>query len=120
MTNSVRPLKERQEKSEKETEEANKKIDKLAEDVKQMKIVMEKINEKSNTTYATKLRNGEASKTNLPGGWMARNHTPQCTSPGLLSPGMEDKDNRVKRIIREAKRVVGMKPIDNEKKQRNR
>ena len=109
---AVEPIREQQDKSEKETEEANRKIEKLTEEVKQMKIVMEKMNEKSNTTYATKLRNGEPTKLNLPGGWIARNHTPRCTSPGLPSPGMEDKDNRVKQIIRHAKKVVGMKPID--------
>ena len=68
------------------------------------------MSEKSDNTYATMIRNGEATKTNLPGGWMAKNHTPKCSA--LPSRGMEDKDDRVKRIIREAKRVVGMKPID--------
>ena len=71
---------------------------------------MVKMSEKSSTTYAAKLRNGEVPKTNLPEGWRAKNHTPQHSTQHSL--GMEDKDNRVKQIIREAKKVVGMKPID--------
>ena len=66
-------------------------------------------NERSRDTWASKVaESGGAGEGRLPEGWRANSHTTQC----LDSTRMEDKDQKVKKIIREAKRIVGMKPID--------
>ena len=104
---AVEPLKERQDIAEKETEEANTKIKKLEGDVKEMRKEMASMKEKKTDTWAGKVAEGGGRS--LPGGWTARSHTAECPSN---TRGMDDKNMKVSKIIREAKKIVGMKPID--------
>ena len=107
---AVEPLKERQEIAEKETEAANTKIKKLEDDVKEMRKEMVLMKEKKTDTWASKVAEGGGRS--LPGGWTARSHTAECPSNTKDSRGMDDKNMKVSKIIREAKKIVGMKPID--------
>ena len=110
---AVEPLKERQDKTEKETEAANDEINKLEEELKEMRKEMVMMKEKKTDTWASKLAEGGGRS--LPGGWTARSqgsHTPECPSKTKDCRGMDDKNDKVRKIIREAKKIVGMKPID--------
>ena len=109
---AVEPLKNRQDQTEKETEAAKDKINKLEEEVKEMRKDMVMLKEKKTETWASKLAEGGGRS--LPGGWTARSkgsHTEECPST-KDARGMDDKDAKVRKIIREAKKIVGMKPID--------
>ena len=106
---AVEPLIDRQDKAEKETEAANAKIDRLAEELSKIRTEMAKSDGRNRETWASKVaESGGVGDIRLPEGWRARRHTPQCPD----SSRMEDKNEKVKKIIREAKRIVGMKPID--------
>ena len=104
---AVEPLKERQDIAEKETDAANTKIKKLEDDVKEMRKEMASMKEKKTDTWASKVAEGGGRS--LPGGWTAKSHTAECPSN---TRGMDDKNMKVSKIIREAKKIVGMKPID--------
>ena len=104
---AVEPLKERQDKADKETKAANERIDRIAEELKDMKSEIARKNEKD--TWAAKVaESGGAGERRLPEGWRAKSHTPGHPD----SSRMDDKDEKVKKIFREAKKIVGMKPIN--------
>ena len=105
---AVEPIRERQDKMEKDTEASNAKINKLVEDMNEMKKEMTKMNENKSDSWSAKVKEG--GKKSLNEGGMAKNHSNQC--PRIASPEIEDKEAKVKKIIREAKKIVGMKPID--------
>ena len=110
---AVEPRKERQDIAEKENEAANPKIKKLEDDVKEMREEMALMKETKPDSWASKVAEGGGR--NLPEGWMARSqrsHTTECPSNTKDSRRMDDKNLKVSKIIREAKKIVGMKPID--------
>ena len=108
---AVEPLKDRQDKAEKETEAANAKIDKLAEEISEMRKEMARKDEKSRETWASRLTNSVGtSEGNPPEGWHAKSQTPQRSEKERhCSGGMEEKAGM---LIKNAKRVIGFKPID--------
>ena len=66
----VEPLKDRQDKAEKETEAGNAKIDRLAEELGEMGKEMARSNESNSNTWASKLtESGGAGERWLPEGW---------------------------------------------------
>ena len=100
---AVEPIRERQDKVEKETEASNAKIDKLVDELKEMRDEMKKMNEKKSNTWGEVTRNS----------WQEREtiETQPAQPPNKAAPELEDEEAKVKKIIREAKKVVGMRPI---------
>ena len=99
---AVEPLKERQEKSEKEAEETNSKVDVMMDKIEELKKQIEKIGETKNS----KSGGGGVETESIPKGWRT---SPISESKISESKGMEEKSVI---LLRNARRVVGFKPID--------
>ena len=108
---AIEPLKERQEKTEKETVETNEKVIEIFQEIKKMKEQINKIVEIGANTVEGRVADkepvGESEREPLPEGWRIRNKT--LESKRQCSPGMEDQSAK---LIRNARRVLGFKPID--------
>ena len=100
---AVEPLKSRQDKIEKETDDTNAKINKMAEEMSEIKVQLSKMTEKTPDSWADKLSKGGAAKNDLPAGWKARNVTCQ---------EVDNKEEAIKKVFRETRKIIGMKPID--------
>ena len=101
---AVEPIRERQDKVEKEAEATNAKIDKLEDELKQVRDEMKKMNEKKSNSWAEVTRNSRHERDTI--------ETQPAQPPNKAAPEFEDEEAKVKKIIREAKKKVGMRPID--------
>ena len=120
---AVEPIKERQDKSEKEAVETNKKMELMMAEMKELKDKLNKVveNEKASGNRAEENDSEDvANKERVPTGWRNavmnnrglenRSHQSRgMDEQNQNSGGMEDKSVK---MIRNAKRILGFKPID--------
>ena len=121
---AIEPLKERQDKSEKEVVETNKKVELMMAEMKNLKEKLNEIaeNEKKRSDSSAGETNSERGAANdeIPKGWRnivmsnrgmenGRQHSRGLEDQSQNSGGIEDKSVK---LIRNAKRVLGFKPID--------
>ena len=108
---AIEPLKVRQEKTEKEAEETNVKEETIRQDMKELKAKLDKIVENgansSENRGTLKDSVGEAAQNEIPKGWRSR--CERLEEEAESAGGMEDKSVK---LLRNAKRVLGFKPID--------
>ena len=108
---AIEPLKERQGRTEKEAEETNDKVEMIMQEMTKMKEQLNKIVENSSNSVQGRFTEeesvGEAAKDNLPEGWRIKCKTME--SQRQHSGGLEEKSSK---LLRNARRVIGFKPID--------
>ena len=108
---AIKPLKDRQEKTEKEAEKTNQKVEIIFQEMKKIKEQINKIDAtgvspvKGRVAWSEPV--GESGGDSLPEGWRLRSKTME--SRRECSTGMEDQSAK---LLRNARRVLGFKPID--------